>query len=123
MQTLLRPRTALPRTDPIEAKDRNARGQGPKTQAQVLSKRKKSSENIFKQSPEKDVFQKIFQVLYKLLTTLKIVLSSSRGQANFRGLEAKDLRGQGLCPRVLHLWYLSHYATISESIHFFPYQV
>ena len=35
-----KPRTALPRKDPLEAKDRNARGQGhgPKTQAQVLSK-------------------------------------------------------------------------------------
>ena len=58
-----RPRTALPRTDPLEAKYRNGRGQGqePSTQAQVLSKK---------------------------LTTLKIVLSSSRGQAYFRGLEA-----------------------------------
>ena len=37
-----RPRTALPRTDPLEAKDRNARGQGqgPQTQAQVFSKNK-----------------------------------------------------------------------------------
>ena len=35
-----RPRTAFPRTDTLEAKDRNARGQGqgPRTQAQVLSK-------------------------------------------------------------------------------------
>ena len=33
-----RPRTALPRTEPLEAKDRNARGQGqgPRTQAQVF---------------------------------------------------------------------------------------
>ena len=48
-----RPRTAFPRTDTLEAKDRNARGQGqgPKTQAQVLSKR----------SPKKKVFSKIFQ--------------------------------------------------------------
>ena len=35
-----RPRTAFPRTDTLEAKDRNARGQGPRTQAQVLSKKK-----------------------------------------------------------------------------------
>ena len=28
-------------TEPLEAKDRNARGQGPRTQAQVLSKKKK----------------------------------------------------------------------------------
>ena len=33
-----RPRTAVPRTDPLEAKDRKAGGQGPRTQAQVLSK-------------------------------------------------------------------------------------
>ena len=37
-----RPRTALPRTDPLEAKDRNARGQGqgPRKQTQVFSKKK-----------------------------------------------------------------------------------
>ena len=37
----LRPRTAFPSTDTLEAKDRNARRQGPRTQAQVLSKKKK----------------------------------------------------------------------------------
>ena len=37
-QTKARPRTALPRTDSLEAKNRNARdqGQGQRTQAQVL---------------------------------------------------------------------------------------
>ena len=37
-----RPRTVFPRTDPLEAKDRNARGQGqgPRTQPQVFSKKK-----------------------------------------------------------------------------------
>ena len=47
-----RPRTAFPRTDPLEAKDRNARGQGqgPKTQAQAFSK-KKIFKNFFRQSP------------------------------------------------------------------------
>ena len=37
-QKNLRPRTALPRTDTLKAKGRNAQGQGqgPKTQAQVL---------------------------------------------------------------------------------------
>ena len=36
-----RPRTAFPRTDTLKAKDRNDRGQGqgPRTQAQVLSKK------------------------------------------------------------------------------------
>ena len=84
-----RPRTAFPRTDTLEAKDRNARGQGqgPRTQAQVLSEKKRSSQNFFRRSPQNNVFQKIFQALHKLLTIKKIVLSSSRGQANFRELE------------------------------------
>ena len=95
------PRTAFPRTDTLEAKDRNARGQdqGPRTQAQVLSKKKKkrSSQKLFKRSPQNNVFQKIFQTLHKILTIQKIVLSSSRGhssrgQANFRGLEASRPR-------------------------------
>ena len=44
-----RPWTAFPRTDTLEAKDRNARGQGPRKQAQVLSK-KKFSKKFFKHS-------------------------------------------------------------------------
>ena len=105
-----RPRTAFPRTDTLEAMDRNARGQGqgPRTQAQVLSKKKKvstkifqaiskkkSSQKFFKRSPRKNVFQKIFQPLHKILTIQKILLSSSRGQANFRIFEDLRPRGQG----------------------------
>ena len=86
----------------LEAK---AKDQGHK--AQVLSKKKKkglhknssgdlkkkrSSQKLFKRSPLKNVFQKIFQALRKILTFQKIVLSSSRGQANFRGLEASRPR-------------------------------
>ena len=56
------------------------------------SPKKRSSEKIFKRYPEKTFFQKIFQALHKFLTTLKIVLSSGRGQANFRGLEASRPR-------------------------------
>ena len=43
-----RPRTAFPRTDTLEAKDRNARGQGqgPRTQPQVFST-KKGLQNFF----------------------------------------------------------------------------
>ena len=100
-QTLSRPRTGM-----LEAK---AKDQGHK--AQVLSKKKKkrssqkffrrspkkkkkkrSSQKFFRRSPLKDVFQKIFQALHKILTFQKIVLSSSRGQANFRGLEASRPR-------------------------------
>ena len=91
-----RPRTAFSRTDTLEAKDRNARGQGqgPRTQsASALQKKKKrSSQKFFKRSPRKNAFQKIFQPLHKILTFQKIVLSSSRGQANFRGLEASRPR-------------------------------
>ena len=101
-----RPRTVFPRTDTLEPKDRNARGQGPRSQAQVLSKKKKvfkkffrrsqkkkkglhknfsgdlqkkkrSSQKLFRRSPQKDVFQKIFQALHKILTIQKIVLSSN----------------------------------------------
>ena len=98
-QTLSRPRTGM-----LEAK---AKDQGHK--AQVLSKKKKkglhknfsgdlqkkkrrSSQKFFKRSPLKNAFQKIFQPLHKILTFQKIVLSSSRGQANFRGLEASRPR-------------------------------
>ena len=109
-----RPRTAFPRTGMLEAKDRNARGQGqgPRTQsASALQKKKKkkglhknfsgdlqkkkkkrSSQKFFKRSPRKNPFQKIFQPLHKILTFQKIVLSSSRGQANFRGLEVSRPR-------------------------------
>ena len=52
-----RPRTAFPRTDPLEAKDRNARGQGqrPRTHPQVFSEKKK-------------VFKKVFQAISNLQT-------------------------------------------------------
>ena len=56
------------------------------------SPKKRSSQKFFKRSPQKNVFQKIFQALHKILTIQKIVLSSSRGQANFRGLEASRPR-------------------------------
>ena len=55
-------------------------------------KKKRSSQKFFRRSPLKNVFQKIFQALHKILTFQKIVLSSSRGQANFRGLEASRPR-------------------------------
>ena len=54
--------------------------------------KKRSSQKIFWRSLQKNVFQKIFQVLHKILTIQKIVLSSSRGQANFRGLGASRPR-------------------------------
>ena len=43
-----RPRTAFPRTEPLEAKDRIAQGQGPRTPAQaIFQKKKKVFKNIF----------------------------------------------------------------------------
>ena len=105
-----RPRTAFPRTDTLEAKDRNARGQGPRTQARVLSKKKKRSSQKFfrrsqKQKQKKKVFTKIFQAISakkrfpknfssasQNFNNSKILLSSSRGLANFRGLEASRPR-------------------------------
>ena len=87
------------------SEDRRSRGQGQEgsrprprtkdTSASALQKKKKkkrSSQKFFKRSPLKNVFQTIFQALHKILTFQKIVLSSSRGQANFRGLEASRPR-------------------------------
>ena len=59
-----RPRTAFPRTDPFEAKDRNVRGQGqecsrPRTQAQFFSKKK----CFFKRSQKKRSSKKVLLVL------------------------------------------------------------
>ena len=89
-----RPRTALPRTDRLEANDRNApgQGQGSRTQTLVLSKKKVLQKNFSGNLQKKTVFQEIFHALHKLLTTLKIVLFSSRGQTNFEGLEASRPR-------------------------------
>ena len=94
-----RPRTALPRTDHLEAKDGNAQGQGLKIQAQVFSKKKfskifsgvlqkKQCSKIFSGDLKKKVFKNFFPAIYKILTIQKILLSSSREQGNFRGLEA-----------------------------------
>ena len=62
-----RPRTVFPRTDTLEAKDRNARGQGPRTQAQVLSKKKKKKKGLHKNFSgdlqKAKVFTKIFQAI------------------------------------------------------------
>ena len=83
-----RPMTAFPRTDTLEAKDRNARGQGQGAkdqghQRKCSQKKKRSSQKFFRRSPRKNVFQTIFQALHKILPIQKILLSSSRGQGNF----------------------------------------
>ena len=87
------------RTEMLETKDTSASALQKKKVFtkifQAISEKKKSSQKIFRRSPQNYVFQKIFQGLHKILTIQKIVLSSSRGQANFRGLEAKDFK---MCP-------------------------
>ena len=114
-----------PRTQKnFEAKDRPCRSQdqGPRTQAQVFSKKKRFSKNFssnLKKKVFKNFFQakKVFKIFFsgdfylrktkkglrkfsarflslsnKISTVQKIVLSSSRGQGNFRGLEASRPR-------------------------------
>ena len=97
-QTLSKPRTGM-----LEAK---AKDQGHKRKCSqkkkkglhknfsvdLKKKKKRSSQKFFKRSPQKNVFKKIFQATHKILTIQKILLSSSRGQANFRGLEASRPR-------------------------------
>ena len=97
-QTLSRPRTGM-----LEAKakdqehKRKCSPKKKKRSSQKIfrrspKKKKRSSQKFFKRSPQKNVFQKIFQALHKISTIQKILLSSSRGQANFRGLEASRPR-------------------------------
>ena len=72
-QTLMRPRTGM-----LEAKDTNA---------SVLQQK-----NLFSGKHKKSGQEKKFPPISKILTIQKIVLSSSRGQGNFRGLEASKPR-------------------------------
>ena len=92
-----RPRTAIPRTDPLEAKDRNARGQGQgsRTQVQVFSKKKifkKISQAFFGKKKRKDLQNNFSGEVQNFNPSKNSVLSSSRGQGNFRGLEASRPR-------------------------------
>ena len=56
-----RPRTALPRTDPLEAKGRNVRGQGPRAQrgSDLQKKPSKKKEKLF--NPKLRKFSGIFR--------------------------------------------------------------
>ena len=102
-----RPRPRTQKKSEAKAKDslsedRHSRGQGQEcsrprprtkdTSASALQKKKRSSQKFFERSPKKNVFHKNFQALLKILTIQKILLSSNRGQANFRGLEASRPR-------------------------------
>ena len=100
-----RPRPGTPKN--FEAKNRPSRGQGqgpldrrkcsPKrTQTQVFSKKKKKvfknfSGSLYLKKPKKkslQIFCKVSSVFQQNFSGSKIVLSSSRGQGKFRGLEA-----------------------------------
>ena len=70
----------------LEAKD-----QGHKRKCSP-KKKKGLHKNFSSDLHKKNVFLKIFQTLHKILTIQKVVLYSSRGQANFRGLEASRPR-------------------------------
>ena len=62
--------------------------------------KKKGLKNFFSVDlQKKTVYKNIFQPIYEILTIQKIVLSSSRGQGNFRGLEAFEAKDLKLCPR------------------------
>ena len=91
-----------------KAKDtKKIRGQGqgqtlsrPRTQMQVFSKKKKVFKNFFSgdlylRKPKKrslQIFRKVSGVFQRNFNGSKIVQSSSRGQGNFRGLEASRPR-------------------------------
>ena len=99
-----RPRTALPRTDPLEAKAgmleaNKVKDQGHRREwSQKKRGEKKVFKNLFQAISEEKVFKKILQAIYKILTIQKMVLSSSRGQGNFRGLEASRRRTSSRTP-------------------------
>ena len=100
-QTLSRPRTGM-----LKAKDQgHKRKCSPKKKGlqKNFSGNLRRKKKVFRRSPKKkkglhknfsgdlhkkNVYQKNFQALRKISTIQKIVLSLSRGQANFRGLEA-----------------------------------
>ena len=99
-----RPRTAFPRTDTLEAKDRNARGQVQGHKAQVLSKKKKkrSSQKFFRRSPKKK--KKVFTKIFQAISTKK----------RFPIFEDLRSRGQGLqnvssrTPPLVHACLMSY---------------
>ena len=97
---------ARPRTQKnLEAKAKyrpfRSQDQGPRTQTQVFSKKRKkmSSKFFFRRSLLEEtkkrswqIFRKVFCVFQQNFYGPKIVLSSSRGQGNFRRLETSRPR-------------------------------
>ena len=89
-----------PRTGMLEAKAKDQRHKGKCSPPQkkvfkiffMRSQKKTVFINFFRWSPKKTVQKKIYWQICRILTIQKIVLSSSRGQANFWGLEASRPR-------------------------------
>ena len=65
-------------------------------------KKKRSSQKFFKRSPRKNVFQKIFQAIHKILTIQKYCCPRAEDRPIFEDLRPRgqglglDRRGQGL---------------------------
>ena len=95
------PRTQKKSYDKVKdsfSENRHSIGQGqecsrprPRTQTQVFSK-KRFSKHFFQAISTKNCLEKNFQPIYKISTIQKLVLSSSRGLANFQGPEASRPR-------------------------------
>ena len=95
------------------SEDRPSRGQSQGHRRKCSPKKKRSSKKIFRRSRktkkglqtkfsgklQKKGFKIFFQAIYKILTVQKIVLSSSRGQSIFWGLEASRPRTWPSSPR------------------------
>ena len=84
----------MPRTDPLEVKAKN---QGHRRKCTPKKKVFKNffSGNHYLRKPKKrslQIFRKVFGVFQRNFNVSKIVLYSSRGQGNFRGLEASRPR-------------------------------
>ena len=75
--------------------------------------KKRSSHKFFRRSPQKNVFQNIFQALHKIFKIQKIVLSSSRGQ----GLQdvSSRPRTSSRTPPLMDSTNLLHFSTITFS--------
>ena len=106
-----RPRTQKKSEAKAKAKDslsedRHSQGQGqecsrPRSRTKDTKrkcspkKKKRSSQKFFKRSPLKNVFQKIFQPLHKILTFQKIVCPRAEDRSIFEDLRPRG-QGQGL---------------------------
>ena len=84
-QTFSRPRTGRLEAKAYRTKDTGASSLQKKIKIKGL-------QNILSGDLQKKVFKNFFLAIYEILTIQKILLSSSRGQGNFRGLEASKPR-------------------------------